>query len=222
MRRLIMFIFGLLLLALIVAMLFLTSAIYDTGIKESINTHFFQTNELSVMRPGAPIHESEIGETAMREMLIKKYVTEYFYAIPDMDNIKTRMSNNSTMAIMSSAKVFNNWRTGEAQGIQSMAENQMMRTVEIAGEIHKPNDSDYWVVPYILKTWTVSNDMAHTPQITRGTLLMEILYEPGVREIIGNRPFDVGKFLKDSYNSFENRYDPAVIFRFQVSDLEQQ
>jgi len=214
-RRLIMFIFGLVLLALTVAMLFLASAIYDTSERESVETYFFQTNDLSTQRPGVPVRESEIGETAMREMLIKKYVTEYFYAIPDTGNIATRLGSTSTLGRMSTATVFNEWANGEAIGIRTMAENKMMRTVAIDGEIYKPVDSDYWVVPYVLKTWTVSNDVSIKPQITRGTLLLDVLYEPGPRETI-----DIGKILKDSYNGSETGYDPAVIFKFKVQSLE--
>ena len=216
MRKLIMFFFGLLLLALTVALLFAASAIYDTSNKESINTYFFQTNELSTQRPGTPVRESEVGETAMREMLIKKYITEYFYAIPDVNNISNRMSNTSTLARMSDASVFNEWLNGEAVGIQSMSERNMMRTVDVPNEIYKPVDSDYWVVPYILKTWTVSNDMSASPQITRGRLLLEVVYEPGLRKTT----LDIGQYLKHSYNRFESQYDPAVIFRFKVLKLE--
>ena len=217
-RKIVMFFFGLLLLALTVAMLFMASAIYDTSVIESIDTYFFQTNELSTQRPGQPIRESEIGETAMREMLIKKYVTEYFYAIPDTNNIEQRMGNYSVMVQMSAPDVFNQWKNGEAVGIQSMAENNMMRTVEIVGEIYKPADGDYWIVPYVLKTWTVPNDMSIDPQITQGTLLMDIRYEPGIRETT----LDIGKYLKNSYNSLEIGYDPAIVFRFKVMDLERQ
>lgn len=217
-RKIIMFFFGLVLLALTVAVLFMASAIYDTGVRETVSPYFFQTNELSTQRPGAPVRESEIGETAMREMLIKKYVTEYFYAIPDPNNIEQRTGSYSVMVRMSAPGVLEQWKKGEAVGIQSMSENHMMRTVAIDGEIYKPSDSDYWVVPYVLKTWAKSNDMSVEPQITHGTLLMNVLYEPGIRETT----LDIGKYLKNSYNKFGTEYDPAIIFRFQVLDVERQ
>ena len=214
MRKLIMFFMGLVLLVLVTAMLFLTSAIYDTGASESISTYFFQTDNLSVMRPGTPVRASEIGETAMREMLIKKYVTEYFYAIPDVENIAVRTRSSSVLARMSSTPVFNDWANGEATEIQSLAEEKMMRTVDIDGEIYKPSDSDYWVVPYVLRTWTNSNDMSSQPKITRGILLMDIFFDMNMRDTI-----DVGQYLKHGYNRFETEYDPAAIFRFRVTDL---
>ena len=215
MKKLIMFILGVLLVALIVAMLFFASAIYDTAKQESVTPYFFQTNELSVMRPGVPVRESEVGETAMREMLIKKYVTEYFYAIPDPENIAVRTQANSTLARLSMTSVFNAWLNGEAEKIRNMAQKKMMRTVAIDGEIYKPANSDYWTVPYVLYTWETPNDMSAKPIVTRGTLLMQVYYAPGIRGT-----FDVGNFLKRSYNSSESGIDPAVVLKFGVGHLE--
>ena len=220
MKKLITFFAGLFLIALTIAMLFLMSAIYDSVKKSSVETYFFQSNLLSEMRPGMPETVAQIGETTMREMLIKKYVNEYFYAIPDVENIAKRSGRASIIARMSSPTVFSNWANTEADQIQKMAENKMMRTVEIDGEIYKPARSDFWVVPYILYTWDVSNDMDATPIVTHGTLLMDISFEMGIRETVGGDTFDVGKYLKHSYNRFESGYDPAVIFKFRVNNLE--
>jgi len=215
-RKLITFLASLVLIALTIAMLFLASAIYDSANKTSVDTFFFQTNRLSEMRPGAPVTAAEIGETAMREMLIKKYVNEYFYAIPDAENIARRTSRGSTLFHLSTPNVFNTWIQTEGETISAMAEQKMMRMVEIDGEIYKPSDSDYWVVPYVLYTWTNANDMASAPVITRGTLLMDVFYAPGTRDT-----FDVGNYLKHGYNRFEPAREPATIFRFGVRNLEQ-
>ena len=215
MKKLIMFLGGLVLIALTIAMLFLTSAIYDSAKKSSVDTYFFQRNLRSVERTGAPVTPAEIGETAMREMLIKKYVNEYFYAIPDPEDIAIRMTSRSTLALMSESQVFDKWLDDEAEKIQRLAEEKMMRTVEINGEIFKPDDSDYWVVPYVLYTWEKPNDMTAMPVITRGTLLMNVFYAPGTRETI-----DVGNYLKHDYNKFKYGRDPATIFRFGIIDLE--
>ena len=215
MKRLIMFIGGLCLIALTLCMLFVTSAIYDSASSSTVDTYFFQTDNLSKMRPGAPESPAEIGETAMREMLIKKYVNEYFYAIPDVENIAQRMRRTSTLARMSTPDVFNAWLDTTAEEIQALAEQKKMRTVEIDGEIYKPMDSDYWVVPYVLYTWETPNDMSAAPNVTRGTLLIDVFYAPGTQPTI-----DIGNYLKHSYNKFESGYDPAGIFRFGVMHLE--
>jgi hypothetical protein len=49
---------------------------------------------------------------------------------------------------------------------------------------------------------------------------MDISFEMGIRETVGGDTFDVGKYLKHSYNRFESGYDPAVIFKFRVNNLE--
>ena len=216
-RKLVTFLAGLVLIALTLGMLFLVSAIYDSAKKSSVDTYFFQTNRLSSMRPGVPETQNEIGETAMREMLIKKYVTEYFYAVPDNENIARRMSQSSTLSQMSlrTSNVFQSWLDGEAQTIQALAEHKMMRMVDIDGEIYKPNDSDYWVVPYVLYTWKSTNDMESEPVVTHGTMLMNVFYAPGTTD-----KFDVGKYLNDGYNRFEPGRDPATIFRFGIINLE--
>ena len=220
MKKLIMFFGGLFLIALTLCMLFLASAIYDSARKSSVDTYFFQRNELSEMRPGTPETAVQIGETAMREMLIQKYVNEFFYAIPDAENIANRMRRTSALAQMSTPDVYKLWLNTEAPLIQALSEQKMMRMVKIDGEIYKPAGSDYWVVPYILSTWDTSNDMDTEPIITRGTLLMDVIYEPGIRETIGGNTFDVGNYLKHSYNGFEYGYEPAIIFKFRVVHLE--
>lgn len=215
MKKLITFLGGLVLIALTIAMLFLTSAIYDSAKKSSVDTYFFQRNLRSIERTGAPETPSQIGETAMREMLIKKYVTEYFYVIPDVEDIAKRTMCGSTLSNMSTPEVFNAWRDTTADEIQQLADEGKMRTVEINGEIFKPADSDYWIVPYVLYTWNTPNDMTDKPVATYGTLLMDVFYEPGTRDTI-----DVGNFLKHGYNRFESGYDPAIIFKFGIMNLE--
>ena len=219
-KKLITFFAGLVLIALTIAMLFLSSAIYDSANKSNVETYFFQRDLLSEMRPGAPETAMEIGETAMREMLVRKFVNEYFYAIPDIEDIATRTGRNSTLARMSSQRVFGNWLDTVAEEIQAMANKKQMRTVDIDDEIYKPADSDYWVVPYVLYTWETPNDMLANPIISHGTLLMDIAYEPGIRETVGGKTFDVGNYLKRGYNRFESGYEPAIIFKFRVNNLE--
>lgn len=220
MKKLTMFLAGIILIALTLCMLFLTSAIYDSVQKSSVSTYFFQRNGLSEMRPGTPETPSQIGETVMREMLIKKYVNEYFYAIPDNDNISNRMKRDSALARMSSNTVFNTWLNSEARLIQSLSQQKMMRMVDIDGEIYKPADSDYWVVPYVIYTWDDANDMGAEPVMARGTLLMDVAYEPGTRETMGGSKFDIGNYLKHGYNRFDYGYEPAVIFKFRIDHLE--
>ena len=204
------------LIALTVVMLFLTSAIYDSANKASVDTFFFQRNLRSAERFGVPETDIKIGETAMREILIRKYVTEYFYVIPDAENIAQRTRADAPLSRISDTDVFIKWTNTTAEDIKRMANQKMMRTVQIDGEITKYGNSNYWVVPYVLYTWTLPNDMNAKPVMTRGKLLMDVFYEPGLREVDVNS----GNFLKKYYNETDIMYDPVQIFKFGVLHLE--
>ena len=211
MKKLIGYILGVLLLALVVAMLFFASAVYDTRARESIQTHFFQTNELSVMRPGAPVRESDIGETAMREMLIKKYVTEYFYAVPDKEDVARRDTRRSVLARMSGAAALEYWRQNELPEIESLAASGARRTVTVFNEIYRPAASNYWRVDYELKTWYKPNDMSESPKITRGTMYLDLGDDDWVNSI-----GDIKQPIEDVQAALKNGIDPALVFVFNV------
>ncbi len=211
MKKLIMFLAGFMLLVLMFGAMFITGAIYDAGEKYSIVPYFFQINNRSSMRPGAPLRPSEIGDAAVRDMLIKKYVVEYFYAIPDAENIARRTLGTGTIARMSTLAVFNAWKDGEADTIQSLAEDKALRLVTVFDEIYKMDDqSDYWIVEYELKTWLHPNDLGAAPVVTRGRMFLNIQYKPGIRKDMGKRT--IGEYL-------ESGDDPAAVFRFRVDDV---
>lgn len=215
MKKLIEFLLGLILLGLMCVSLMLVSAIYDAGSKHTIDTMFFQTNNLSSMRLGVPAKVSDIGDAGMRRMLIKKFVNEYFYALPDAENIAVRIQGRTALAQLSSAEVFSEWKNGEAEVIQELAENKSLRTVEVKNPntITKPDGSDYWVVEYELKTWDKPNDMNQVPKITSGLMYLDIIPESGLIEI--RESVNVSKYL-------EAGLDAAALFKFMVVNMELQ
>ena len=220
MKKVVVLFLGFMLLVMTLAMLFFASAIYDAANKSYIDSYFFQINRASVERPGEPISMKKLSESELRKMFIKKYITEYFYAIPDITNISNRTQAHSAMDWLSKKSVFNEWVNDEAKVIRDLAGNNMLRTVDIDGDIFKPDDSDYWVVPYVLYTWTTPNDMESTPEVTRGILRIDIIFRPGeLRERM-----DVGQHLENGYNNVQQNYlyDPAAIFRFKVNKLKRE
>ncbi len=207
MKKLITFFIAIFIILLMFAGLFVTSAIYDAGKKQTIDTFFFQPNDLSTMRPGMPRSPAELGNGYVRDMLLKKFITEYFYATPDLENIAQRVHGKIGVAKMANSDVFKQWKANEAAVIQQLAEDKSLRTVYVQNEIYKPAGSDYWVVEYELRTWTTPNDMNETPLITRGRALLLIIYQPGIIEDAG-----VGEYL-------ENNGDAAAIFKFRVLEV---
>lgn len=205
-----MFFAGVVLLALTFLALYITGAIYDAGKNLTIQPYFFQPNNLSERRLGKPLTAEEIGDSKFMDMLVRKYVNEYFYAAPDPENLARRNRSDSTLAKLSSATVFKEWQNTEGQTIQKLAEDRSLRTVSIIDEIYKPSGSDYWIINYELKIWSKPNDFSIIPETSRGILYMKIIYEPGMRKDVD---------LKTIHDFLEEGGDPAVVFQFKVQEV---
>lgn len=212
MKKLIMFLAGLVLLALTGIAIYFAGGIFDAGQKQTVRTYFFQPNNLSSMRPGVPQTAEYMGENQFLDLLVRKYIAEYFYAAPDAENIARRTSANSALAQMSSPAVFEEWNNNEAQAIQKLAENKSMRTAHVIDSIFRPNGSKYWVVNYELKTWEKPNDFNLAPVVTRGTMYMDIVYEMGMRN---------GVSVDEIHQYLEEGNDPAAVFKFLVKQIIQ-
>lgn len=212
MKKIIMFFAGLILLALTGVAIYLVGGIYDAGSNQKIYPFFFQPNNLSSQRPGVPQTPEYIGETQFMDLLVRKYISEYFYAAPDAENIARRTRADSALALMSSTAVFDEWHTNEGEIIQQLAENKSMRIAKVIDKIYQPNGSKYWVVNYELTTWEKPNDFSIQPTVTRGTMYMDISYEMGM---IDNVNIDV------LHNYLEEGGDPAAVFKFRVNQIIQ-
>ena len=213
MKKLVGFFAGIILLALCGAALYLTGAIFDAGRAQVIKPYFFQPNNISERRPGVPLTAADIGDSEFLELLVRKYITEYFYAAPDPENIAQRTNSQSTLALMSTAAVFDEWTQGEAQNIQKLADDKSMRTARVIDKIFKPSGSDYWVVNYELTTWAEPNDFDAAPVVNRGTMYMKIEYAPTMRQGVGVDIYKLHDYLEDGG-------DPAAVFQFTVTEIQ--
>lgn len=209
MKKLIMFIAGLMLLALMCGALFFAGAIYDTGNRLSVETYMFRPNNLSAYRIEKPATIDELGDSQMFQLLVRKYITEYFYVLPNSDNASSRAAGSGALAIMSGNAAFEKWRSGPAKEIVELAKNKALRTVRVLNDAIK--EGDFWVVEYETATWTRPNDLTASPEIRRGRMLLQIAYEPGFRAIIEEFG-GVGAVL-------DNGADPATLFNFVVIDV---
>ncbi len=211
MKKLIMFLAGMMLMLLMCAALFMVGAIYNTGSKATIETFFFQPASEPSGRPGVPATYADLGDAQMRDMLIEKYITEFWHVVPDTADVLARMNGDTALARLSGKDAFMVWREKIAPEIQDMAEHNMLRTVSLISALPEPNTKDYWRIEYELKTWNKSNDLSIEPEITRGIMYMYILYESGIREhTIQGIPIE--QYL-------ESGQDPVAIFKFGVLDV---
>ncbi len=209
MKKLIMFFSGLVILALMFIALWFTSAIYDTANKINVETYFFQTNNLSAQRAGVPATADELGDELVRDMLIERYLTEYFYVIPDTNDVLNRVGGRTGLYNMSVRAVFDDWRTNVAPTIQKLAEDKVLRAVSVVS-ITPPTDGAYWTIVYKMETWDRPNDFYVAPTVSYGNIYLNIRFEPGMREQVRGMP--VEQFL-------EQGGDPAATFKFMVLDV---
>lgn len=213
MKRLIGFLFGLATMVMVFGAIYVAASIYDTTDKFVIEPYFLRTGARSSDLPGLPKSLAEVGKRKMRDWLIQKYVTEYFYIVPDAENINRRMTAafNSPLYIMSSPAAFAEWRQKVAPEMRNMAEDGVRRTVTVFNEIFKPDQSDYWRVDYELKTWYKPNDVSEVPEITRGTMYLDIGGDMHI-DTIGN----VKQPIEEVQAALKRGIDPAAVFVFTV------
>ena len=212
MRKLILFFSGLLLLVLMFCAIVLSGFIYDTGRKATVETYFFQPDDNSARRPGVPASPADFGDENMRDLLIAKYITEYFYVTPDISDLERRKAGRTALVRMSTPSSYQTWLTTTAPEIEELASGGALRTVSLVSASKRENNK-YWEIKYELKTWPKSNNFSVLPTVTNGILYMDILYEPGMRTQINQKGID--QYL-------ESGGDPAAAFRFKVLDVESQ
>ncbi len=199
------------------AMLFFTGAIYDSGDKLMVEPYFFQPNNLSSDRVGLPKTPTELGDAYMHDALIRRFVTEYFYVIPDAENIARRMttSNANPLAHLSAPMVFKTWLENTAPKLQEMVTENQLRLVRFTNDPNTPDIvynpiNEYYQIFYQLHTWTTPNALITTPIVTNHTMFIKFEERPGITPDI----------LKYGVHRHLDKYgDPIGLFRFKVTDV---
>lgn len=210
MRAIFGFLAGLLLLGVIIIALGLTGAVYDTGDKSRIQAVMFQPDNLSANRLPDPVALEGVTDAVLRDKLVKKFLHEFFYAIPDVDDVTRRTRRGAVLSFMSTGQVFEKWKSGEAAAIKELAGKKILRRVAIGDEIIKKGD--YYEVRYELHEWDNPNIIGTIPTIKKGTAFLKLNFEHGIRSLWAGQPFDAQKYL-------ETGMDPAAVFKFEVSEI---
>ena len=140
-------------------------------------------------------------------MLISRYITEYFYVIPDVQNVEARIAGLTSLDDMSAPDAFEYWVQNIAPEIREMAEQKKLRLVQLTNVEKAAGEKNYWIVEYDLITWDKPNDMSVQPTITQGQVYLNLFYEPGMRTELRKQPIE---------QLLETGHDPAVAFRFGV------
>ena len=217
MRRLAWFLIGILILVAMFGLLFFSGAIYDAEKKYTVETFFFEPNTQSGLRITPPVVADNIPDKVLRELIIKRFVNEYFYVVPDIDNANMRQSfkntDNTETALWglsyNSPKVHKDWVENIAPQIIELAGKNAMRMVEVTNIAE--SESGHLVIEYLLKTWPNSNDVMALPEITRGVLYLSIKKQP-IRV----------KQSQEALDRLQRGVDPVSAFTFEVEDVVQQ
>lgn len=210
MKRLFLFFAGLVLMVLMCGALFLAGGIYDTAKNIAVETYFFQSNDSYLQRPGVPVSVEDLGPDRILNMLIAKYITEFFYVTPDVNQLERRKGLVTGLGQMSAPAARRKWESEILPEIESLTNAKALRTVTLIDVVKKDGEK-YWEVVYELKTWNKPNNFSVVPEVVRGVLYMDIFYEPNkMRKEIGKQ--SRLQYLKDGN-------DPASVFRFGVLDI---
>ena len=217
MNRLISFFVGIILLALVFAMIIVTALIYRANERSSIKSYIFQMDNYASQRVGEIQNINSISEKDLRNRLIKKYVSEYYKVIPGDSNVTDR----PLLKVLSSDDVFKKWESQEAKTITDMSAQKNFRMVRIndAGisTVNMPETISYktddfakaiyYRVDYDIYTWTESNVMKTEPIKESGTIYIEALFKPGIKPGL-----NVREYLKSGKN-------PVGLFMFKVTNV---
>ena len=215
------FFVGIFLLFAVVAMIVLAALIYRTGERSSVKSYIFQMGNNANQRVGNLQNLDDISATDLRNKLIKKYVAEYFKVIPG----DTDILNRQTLWVMSDTNAFEHWKKTEAKNITEMSNKKMFRIARVhddgiaaynkpENESRKTDDvkSVYYKVRYYTSTWSRSNVLETEPVYDQGTLYLEIEFEPGLRETIKRKKYNIREYLESGQN-------PAGLFKFRVINI---
>lgn len=216
MKRIIWFLSGILLLITMLGLLFFSGAIYDAEKKYKIDSFFFQLPAMAKNRVDAPASASDIPDSTLREWIIARFINEYFYVIPDMQNAENRkefMDNNGKInalrGLSRRKSVYNNWKESVLPEIMDLTQKRALRMVRVLPGFSE-SESGHLVVKYELTTWTKPNDVLALPEVTSGEIYLDVTREP----IRVNQTNETLELLRSGV-------DPVAAFDFRVLDVIQ-
>ncbi len=200
------FLLGLILLTVTLFSVFVVTLIYRANTQINVETYIFQLDNIADNRLGDLENLQDMKDNVLLNKLIQKYVSEYFKVIPGNG---VRPEQENTVAKMSHPDVLKQWQNGEAVNIAEMAKNKMFRSVWVnPAEIQQINNQNVFIVPYLTRTWTESNNMSTNIVQSVGRIILRVQFQKKFRQNINLR--------KD----LEHGRDPATLFWFRVIEVQ--
>ncbi len=216
MKRVFVIFIGVCMLITMFGMLFFSGAIYDAEKKYTVDTFFFEPNDKSSDRVMPPVAVNDMTEKFLRGKIISRFIHEYFYVIPDIKNAEARaefMNTDGTPNILwfnSVPSVSDKWAKTVAPEIVELAGKGVLRTVWVDVDNITKSESGHLVVKYELRTWTQPNNVLALPEVTKGSLYLDV----------SKNPIRVEQ-TEEALQRLQDGYDPITVFNFGILGLEQ-
>jgi len=188
--------------------------IHEQGQRGRVLAVLMQTGNSWQQRMDAPTPLEFADEDFVKKHLIIKFASEYLSVVPNNAELAARASpRGGSLAIMATGAVLAEWRRNVLPELNNMATSHMLRTIHI-----NPDDihimGQYYVVPFTSRTWTTPNVLGAVPITDSGyAMFLKIRFNKRVRDTMGGRPFDAGRFL-------DRGLPPTAIFEFIVEEVQ--
>ena len=216
MKRVFVIFISVCMLITMLGLLFFSGAIYDAEKKHTIETFFFEPNDKSADRVTPPVAVNDMTEKFLRGKMISRFVHEYFYVIPDIKNAEARAEFKNTdgtpniLGVRTHEKVYRKWAETVAPEIVELAGKGVLRTVWVDVDNITKSESGHLVVKYELRTWTQPNNVLALPEVTKGSLYLDV----------SKNPIQIWQ-TEEALQKLQNGYDPITVFNFGILGLEQ-
>jgi hypothetical protein len=176
--------------------------IFLSGERATVSPFVF-TASASDARVRPPRTLSDYNQEELIDMLIKKWVAEAFYVIPDVNNIKARAASGAFLSEMSDAAVLSRWNAAVRPDLDVIVNNHGMQDVHVKTIV---KNGDFYRVNFDVITW--ADGKKPTSRIIKGKIVdLNIKYQEG---------------LKPNAESFLEQGDAAMAFYFKVMDIKTQ
>ena len=211
MKTILYFFAGLILMAVVAFGLFVSGVLFDSAGDAKIEPFVFQPSNYSDYRMAAPVPLEQMPLELVQELLVKKFISEYFGVIPDSDEMEHRASGG-TLKKMATSEVFDDWEKTIFPELKKLAGQKTMRIARVVPPIIRPPESDYLEVNYILETFANPNIIGSAPSVQKGTVYMIMRFQKELWEDRPDGPGDMAEYL-------EHGGDPAAVFKFLVEKV---
>lgn len=218
MRKSILFFSGTFITVFVIAMLVAVAAIYYSVDKSTIEAFFLQPGRTVDRRPGTPESIAEFDPKELQNMLIERFISEYFSVSPDKNELEARKQGKTVLKLMSLKDVFSDWYSDVAPELSDLSEAGVLRQVKLISAepdlvSAEPDQLPYWYVKYQMKTWYKPNNLSEIPKITEGIIYMRFDFKPKMK--IFSSTMTAERYL-------ESGRDPAGVFYFYVGDVPKE